>query len=273
MRFVHRALALSLLFGSLAVAQAPAPDAATSTYTPHMTFDVVSIHESRGVGMSFTNSRPKTSYFHSERVTPMTLLVYAYDLDSLDLLENVPEWAKTTFYDVTAKSDASADEALAKLSDKDSGTEQDHMLGAMLADRFKLKIHPEVRASTVYELLTTPRTAKLMTPFHGDTAQTLNTCRPIPSTAGQEMDSKGCPFSFLLTSLRTALGSTVVDHTGLSGMYTFDIKWGSSKAPEGEDTYPNILFAIREQLGLEVKQAKGTITVWVVDHIERPTPN
>jgi len=257
----------------MALAQTPAPGAAGSPYVPHMTFDVVSIHEYRGGSAGFTDSRPKISYFHAERVNPMALVLYGYDLDALNLVENVPEWAQTTYYDVTAKSDPSVDEALAKLSDKDSEAEQDHMLRAMLADRFKLRIHPEVRASAVYEFFTTPRTAKLMTPFLGDIAKTLSTCVAFPSTAGQEMNSKGCPFSILLSSLRQELGSPVVDHTGLSGNYAFDIKWGGSKSSDREDTYPNLLFAIREQLGLEVKRAKGTVTVWVVDHIERPTPN
>jgi uncharacterized protein (TIGR03435 family) len=43
--------------------------------------------------------------------------------------------------------------------------------------------------------------------------------------------------------------------------------------PGGEDAYPDILTAIHEQLGLEVKKTKGPTTIWVVDHIERPTAN
>jgi uncharacterized protein (TIGR03435 family) len=248
-----------------------------STYVPNMTFDVVSIRESRGENFGFMNIQPKKSYLHAELITPFTLILDAYDLTSYDQLENAPEWAKTTNYDVTGKSDLSADQALAKLSDKDSQAEQDHMLQVLLADRFKLRIHPKGKRATTYELFATSRTAKLMTPFHGDSDKTVSTCGIVPSKAGLEMNSKGCPYSTLLGYLSQALGSTVVDHTGLSGMYVFDIKWGWSKVPEGEETYPNILFAIPQQLGLEVRQdkvsAKGSGTVWVVDHIERPTPN
>jgi uncharacterized protein (TIGR03435 family) len=242
-----------------------------------MTFDVVSIHESRGETLGYTNTQPKKSYFHSQMVTPFTLILYAYDLTSYGQLEDAPEWARTTNYDVTAKSDPSADEILAKLSDKDSQSEQDHMLQVMLSDRFKLRIHPVVKGSTTYELFATQRTPKLMTPFHGDSAKTISTCAPVPSKAGLEMNSKGCPYSALLGYLSQSLGSTVVDHTGLSGMYEFDIKWGWTRVPEGVESYPNILFAIPEQLGLQVKQDKasgnGSSTVWVIDHIERPTPN
>lgn len=238
-----------------------------------MTFDVASIRESRDVRVCSVQSPPKASSFHAGCVTPFGLILNAYALQAYDQLENVPEWAKTTMYDVAAKSGPAVDEALMKLSDRDSEAEQDHMLQELLLDRFKLKIHPEARQSTVYELFTTPRTAKLMTPFHGDIRETVSTCTAVPSTAGQEMATKGCPFSILLSSLRQSLGAPIVDHTGLAGNYAFDIKWGMSQRPDGEGTYPNLLFAVREQLGLELKRAKGTVTFWVVDHIERPTPN
>jgi uncharacterized protein (TIGR03435 family) len=262
-----------MLFASLAGAQTPAPVATVSTYTPHMTFDVVSIHESRGGTMSILQNPPKSTYFHAELDTPFALIVDAYDLESWSQLENLPEWAKTTRYDVTAKSDASADELLAKLSDKDSEAEQDHMLQELLKDRFKLRIHSEVRTSTIYELVSTQRTAKLMTPFHGDINQTLGSCSEVFSKTGLEIDSKGCPYFIFLSNLRQTLGATVVDHTGLSGNYAFHLMWARSMVPEGEDAYPDILTAIHEQLGLEVKKTKGPTTIWVVDHIERPTAN
>jgi len=267
----------SVLFCQGSSVKSENPNTVGSTYTPHMTFDVVAIHESRGETLGYTNSQPKKTYFHAQMVTPFTLILYAYDLTSYDQLENAPEWAKTTNYDVTAKSDPSADEVLAKLSDKDSGAEQDHMLQVLLADRFKLRIHPVVKESTTYELLATSRTQKLMTPFHGDSTKTVSSCGLVFSKEGLEMNSKGCPYSTLLGYLSQSLGSTVVDHTGLSGMYVFDIKWGWAKAPESVEGYPDILFAIPEQLGLVVKQdrgsRKGSDTVWVIDHIERPTPN
>lgn len=238
-----------------------------------MTFEVVSIHESRGGNVSDMQSPPKSTYFHAELVTPFVLIMNAYDLETWAQLENAPDWTKTTRYDVTAKSDASADELLAKLSDKNSEAEQDHMLQEMLKDRFKLKIHSEVRTSTIYELVATPRTAKLMTPFHGDIDQTLSSCSEIFSKLSSEIDSKGCPYSIFFGDLRQTLGATVVDHTGLSGNYAFHLMWARSMVPEGEDAYPDILTAIHEQLGLEVKKTKGPTRIWVVDHIERPTPN
>jgi uncharacterized protein (TIGR03435 family) len=250
-------------------------DAAGSTYTPHMSFDVAAIHESRSGHMSYYDFPPKTSYFHAERVSPFGLIAAAYDVDLMSLLKNVPDWAMTTKYDVTAKSDPSAEEALAKLSDRDFQAEKEHMLRGLLADRFKLQIHSEIRQSTIYELVTTKRTASLMTPVHGDIARTVSTCDAHPSPKGTAVESKGCPLSILLNTLHQALDGDVVDHTGLSGMYAYHLGWGPSPQiqHEGQEYYPKILDAIREQLGLEVKKTQGPVTFWVVDHIERPTPN
>ena len=162
------------------------------------------------------------------------------------------------------------------MSERDFQAEKNHMLRGLLADRFKLQIHSEIRQSTIYELVSTKRTAKLMTPVHGDSMSTAGTCNPRFSREGLEIDSKGCSFSMLVGMvLGQAMDATVIDHTGLSGMYAYNIKWGGSKLKlhDGEEYYPPILDAIREQLGLEVRKTQGPATFWVVDHIERPTPN
>jgi uncharacterized protein (TIGR03435 family) len=251
------------------------PDTAGSTYTPHMSFDVTAIHESRSGDFGSVNNAPKSSFYHVERVPLFALIMSAYGLKLKSLLKNAPDWTMTTEYDVTAKSDPSTDEVLATLSDRNFHAEKDHMLRGLLAERFKLQIHPEMRQSTIYELVATERTAKLMTPVHGDSADTVKTCAPRPSPKGVEIESKGCPFPIIVSILRQAMDATVVDHTGLSGMYAYHLGWTPSELlqQDGGEYYPKILDAIHEQLGLELRKTQGPATFWVVDHIERPTPN
>src|SRR5215472_1222504 len=241
-----------------------------STYTPHMTFDVASIRESREGHYSYYDNPPQTSYFHGERIAAAGLILTAYDLKFFQRLENVPEWALMTKYDVTAKSDESTDEALAKLNESDFRAEKHHMLRQLLADRFKLQIHPETRVSTTYELVATPAAAKLMTPVHGDISKTISSCNYEFSKKGIDIESKGCPFTILLGAIQQDLGTDVVDHTGLSGMYAFHLMWNppSLRPEDGEERYPHIADALHEQLGLELKKTKGPVTFWVIDHIE-----
>lgn len=40
-----------------------------------------------------------------------------------------------------------------------------------------------------------------------------------------------------------------------------------------DEPFPHLVDALREQLGLELKPTKSQVTIWVIDHMERPTVN
>ena len=268
----------SLSCQSTSVSGSAAPNLGASTYHPHLAFDVASIREYRSNGgMRYVDNMPHNSYFHAEGVGLVGLIIGAYDLHLANQLENLPHWANDTLYTINAKSDEATDEALAKLSDRDAQAEKDHMLQVLLAQRFHLQVHPETRTSDTYELITTSRTAKLMTPVQGDVAKTISTCSMrVFRDKGGEVDSKGCPFNIFFQQLEQQLGTDVLDRTGMTGMYAFHMTWWPAQLREpapSEDRYPPLKDAVREQLGLELKPTKGPMTFWVVDHIEPPTPN
>ena len=254
------------------------PDLGASTYHPHLAFDVASIHEYRAEGgMRYVDDEPHNSLYHGEGVSLFGLIAGAYQLKLREQLVNLPNWADHTLYTIDARSDAATDEALAKLSDGDALAEKRHMLQVLLEERFHLQIHPETRTSSTYELITTARAAKLMTPVQGDVGKTVSTCRTyLHRDKGFEVDSKGCPFDIFFSTLEQNLGTDVLDRTGMTGMYAYHLMWWPAQALQGvpsEDRYPALKDAVREQLGLELKPTKGPVTFWVVDHIERPTPN
>jgi uncharacterized protein (TIGR03435 family) len=254
------------------------PHMGASTYHPHFTFDVASIREYRSNGgMRYVDNMPHNSYYHAEGVGLFGLILGAYDLKIAEQLENLPHGAHDTLYTIDAKSDAATDEALAKLSDDDALAEKNHMLQVLLAERFHLQIHSETRMSNTYELITTSRTAKLMTPVQGDVGKTISTCdMHFFRDKGSEIDSKGCPFDLFVNYLKQYLGANILDHTGMTGMYAFHLMWWPAQLLERDpsaDRYPPLKDAVREQLGLELKPTKGPVTFWVIDHFERPTPN
>jgi uncharacterized protein (TIGR03435 family) len=212
----------ALLCGSLALCQSvpekpSTPAASQSPDAPHLTFDVVSIHEWRGSGMRYIDNVPRSSFYQAHGVSPIGLILAAYNIKTVPFPKDVPAWATTTQYEVLAKSDAATDEALFKLTDSESYSAKRVMLQQVLADRFKLQIHSETAVSSVYELNTMPRAAKLMTPIQGDVGKTIVTCNTRRSEKGMEIDSKGCPFSILLGLLNAELDTPVVDHTGFTG--------------------------------------------------------
>ena len=84
-------------------------------------------------------------------------------------------------------------------------------------------------------------------------------------------------------SLSATLGRVVVDKTGLTGNYDFDLHWTPDESvlrglkdpdePPPDLNGPSIFTALQEQLGLELKSAKDLVEMLVVDHVEKPRAN
>jgi len=77
------------------------------------------------------------------------------------------------------------------------------------------------------------------------------------------------PIGQLVSLLQFAVGRTVVDRTGLSGPFNFDVAYAPDKraAPE----LPSLFTALSEQLGLKLEAARGPVHVLVIESIEKPT--
>jgi uncharacterized protein (TIGR03435 family) len=79
----------------------------------------------------------------------------------------------------------------------------------------------------------------------------------------------------------------VVDQTGLTDRYDFQLKWtpddsqftqwgANPVVPSTNDNPnapPNLYTAIQQQLGLKIEPAKAPDAVLVIDHVEKPSPN
>ena len=80
-----------------------------------------------------------------------------------------------------------------------------------------------------------------------------------------EEDAGSVTYSLTSSEPWRRSGRSVVDKTGLTGVYDADLAWNDSK--EG----PSLCAAIQEQLGLKLEAQRGPLDVLVIDHIERPT--
>lgn len=75
----------------------------------------------------------------------------------------------------------------------------------------------------------------------------------------------------LIQELVVALDAPVVDETGLSGTYDFNLQWSPDAAPGGD--LPALPTALQEQLGLRLERRRIMAEFFVVDRFERPTAN
>ena len=80
--------------------------------------------------------------------------------------------------------------------------------------------------------------------------------------------------SDLAGNLSFPLDRTVINKTGLTGRYDFQLRSTENGADVGAtDAPPDLFTAIQEQLGLKLQAAKGPVETLVVEHVEQPTAN
>lgn len=74
----------------------------------------------------------------------------------------------------------------------------------------------------------------------------------------------------LATTLQGSIDDTVVDATGLTGLFDLNLDFNvdESKSDEG----PTIFEAV-QRVGLKLEARKGPVEVVVIDHVEKPSRN
>jgi len=225
------------------------------------------------------------------------LVTYAYQLPSNRIL-GAPDWFDSEHFDI----DATA-------SGEDNVTGNRGRIKAMLADRFKLAVHHEMRDLPVYALvLAKPgqlgpqlrvsdgncsawHATDLSKPNAASTSKStpddLNCGDTSSSTSRLRARFLGHGVS--LQDLVEALSGMpsyqfverpIVDRTGLTGKIDFELEFTrpqlvpSNESGESDPSAPPpFTVALGEELGLKLEPATAPVDVLVIDHVEQPTPN
>ena len=251
---------------SAPMAQAENTDAKLPAY------DVVSIKPNKsGSGGWGINSNDGD--YAATNVTIKTLLEGAYDIKE-ELISGVSGPIASAHFDVHAKIVDPRPDALRKLSNKQRGA----MLLPFLQERFHLKAHTETKTLPVFELTVIkdgPNFKPSAASDHGGTSVQSDNNKT-------ELTAHGVSMVSLADSLTGQVHRTVIDKTGLAGVYDLNLKWSpqdipSQPAQDGSNTLtdsnPSLFTALQEQLGLKLKSAKGPVETLVVDHVEMPSAN
>jgi uncharacterized protein (TIGR03435 family) len=203
-------------------------------------------------------------------------------------ISGLPAWARSDGYDIDAKMDAITSDALKKLNEEDGFRARQQMLQALLAERFKLGVHRETRELPVYSLVIAKGGFKLQ-PVPPDKVYPNGT-RGSASTStfamgGGKITGHAIPIAALTQSLTQILGRTVLDKTGLAGVYDVPLQWATSNsgqplagdgaggASSADPSGATIFIAIQEQLGLKLEAGKGPVEIIVIDRVEKPSGN
>ncbi len=254
----------AVLFASAALAGA-GPESQT---TPRLTFEVAAIHPSQpGAQGGGVAPMPNGTGYLIQNMSVRTMMAVMYRIPGRQIVGG-PGWFDTERYDVETRADRSY-----SLDDLHT------MFKNLLADRFGLKFHIETKNGPVYNLVVDKSGLK-MTPE--GTAAELNV--PIVPRGADDFVGTRVPMNYLCWFLSQQLQSDprpVIDKTGLTQVYGFTLTFApqlplgtpSFDLPPGLANRPGIFEALREQLGLKLEPAKGPVDYYVIDHIDKPSPN
>ena len=234
-----------------------------------------------------------------------TIIAFAYKLPFYEwtpIQDRLPKALAAERFDIEARAPGTPTKDQMRL-----------MMQSLLADRFKLAVHFEMRQLPVYELVVN-RPGRLGTrirphtsdspclnapPTPGTPAASVATIAggfpemcgqlvgfPSPSAPGQmRLGARDVTMAIVASfvSIQQLFGvdRRVFDKTGLTGTFDFFVDFTpqlSRPLPPGsgielDPTGPTLMEGLKDQLGLKLVPQTGPVDVLVIDHVEEPSPN
>jgi uncharacterized protein (TIGR03435 family) len=210
-----------------------------------------------GEGSKGESIQANPGSLNMRNVSLKTAIRWAYHV--MDYQISGPDWLGFERFDIVAKAAGPAPEA-----------ELRAMLQALLAERFKLKLHKETKELPAYVLLI----AKGGIKFHESKEEGELSIGPPPDKNHMTVTMKRVPASQFVETLSSALHAPVINNTGLEGRYdaTIDIGKYMMDVPQKDaafDPVPIIVTGLQEELGLKLESKKMPLDLLIIDHAEK----
>jgi len=227
--------------------------------------------------------------FTATNQTLLPVISLAYQVPLLQV-SGAPDWLQSSRFDINIRSDhqITFDEKL-------------RMIRGLLEERFSLQTHREVRNSRIYALVIASSDRTLgpnLKPTTPDCAAVLQARRiggpgAMPLTRSDTAEpacgamagglrgitGKGVPMFAFANLLSGSMRETVVDRTGITGFWDLSLSAdfahlnGPTAGGAAPSDVPSIFSALQEQLGLRLDPRVVPVETFVIDHVERPTPD
>ena len=287
------AVSILIVFGAVYTRPSRARSQQSPEAAPSYEYDVASIKPNMS-GTNMVRLMFIPSGLSGTNVTLEMLIRSAYGIEE-NQISGGPSWLKSDHYDIDAKMDSPTADAFHKLSEEKRRLATQHMLQALLADRFKLAVHHDSKELSIYALVVAKNGPKLRQAKPDDTYPNGIKGPDGIARAGMmrmgrgQLTSQALPLSELARLLTSQLDRTVVDKTGLPGNYDFTLQWtpdesqgamfrGPDTGPQGsapppDASGPSLFTALQEQLGLKLESQKGPVEIYIIDHAEKPSEN
>jgi uncharacterized protein (TIGR03435 family) len=212
---------------------------------------------------TITSPRFQGTTFTALNVPVEMLITSAYGVPSRDLME-APGWIQFDMnggerYDVTAR-----------FAEGSSVQDQRAMLRSLLEERFRLRLRRETRQLPVYVLTRLDERA-----LGPNLRSAVKDCLPRTACEGRTTAGfttyTGAQWSIVLQSIGQGLDGRLVDQTGLSGVFDFELTYNPrGLTVTGADSGIDIFGALRQQFGLKLEPSRAPFEVMVIESVSRP---
>jgi uncharacterized protein (TIGR03435 family) len=250
---------------------------------------------------TLTTSRLRLGY-----VTLRDLVLFAYQRPNGNLRSDAevsggPRWMDSDHFDIVAAMsgmpvglDGVNTAAGAATASETSGIDRVRaMMRTLLADRFKLAAHHELREVPVYELVMARSDRAPGRQLHrvdidcaarrqskGSPESTGRPCGGFRQISPGHYEGGAVPMQLVADLLEGVVQRNVVDRTNLTGVFDVELRFAPEQLrspdpanPLSADLAPSIFTAVREQLGLRLSPTRAKVDVLIIDRAERPTPD
>jgi uncharacterized protein (TIGR03435 family) len=265
MKYVSAAAAL--IAAATVLGQSPAP----------LAFEVASIKTAAPCCApgQWRESKAENGRIDFRYVTLRYCLAFAYRLKEYQV--SGPAWLNELRFDIVAKA-----------PDRTRNEELPEMVRALLAERFKLEAHQEQREFNVFALLVGKGGPKLneSPPLEAGVAEGASFGMSSTPAGHGRIEVKRATMTALANTLPRMVGRPVVDLTGLTGRYDFDLEFspedargmvpvtGGAGASPSAAEFGVSIFTSLQRVGLKLEAQRRPLEAIVVDRAERvPTEN
>jgi len=278
--------------------------AAAQTTAP-LAFDVASVKPNKstdapdsnfplGPGDAYT---PNGGYFRATNFPLSSYIGFAYRImgdQAQNLLNQLPAWVREERFDIQAR-----------VAGNPGKNEMRLMMRTLLAERFKFAIHEEEHQASVLALVVA-KEGKLGPQIQQHPADTPCPKDAPPSEVSPDprfpllcggflgmqssapgltrMGARDVTMDFMAKGFSgpNSAGRPVVDRTGLTGRWDFNLEFSSAEIkgpqPPGAEAPmdrpgPTFEEALSKQLGLKLVSQKTAVKVLILDHVEHLTEN
>lgn len=187
-----------------------------------------------------------------------TLIRTAFGVDDKAIV-NAPGWTESETFDINA---TTVDHAEVTTPEQFK-----QLMLSLLQDQFGFRFHLEQREGPVYwmELDKPGKLGPDLKESAPGTQQNIS----MNGDRTVVMNVSSATMADFAKSISRRAGRIVEDHTNLTGLFDSHIRWSSDPTPDSDD--PSLAAALKEQLGLKLKPAKGPVKIILVENVTHPT--